>query len=883
MPQSHQKIGQRFRSAMAPHVRRLNLGGPYRGNVDTLVSDELLGWVVRLPAQTGGLSVGLFARDGLLATATASQMRDDVREAGVGDGRSGFAFRVDATVRQAIRDSGGSVEVRVLEGGKQHVLGHWTLPGATGTGGSAAQTADTTAEPQAERARQLLYLDLVTWRDLLAHTTAAGGFTQDTPSQAPALTRHDLLFADPGHWPADAHPGAIAIDGHQPAYLDYSKFRMRKEREFDTDVSAEDREHLLAWYADTYATVRNGLRVPLTATQVAHLNEPLIMGGQRHAYTRLMWWKILSRPGMLADRMADAAPNGDVARTLYWWAWNEARSIHAEDFAVTDRHAALLSSVSVGRKDDRWPFSPFMDYLHAENPLYHFLSPVVAEDRRVMTLILMLHAATRPDVLRYLPRTSIDRALDTRDGPSILARFLAALTMAAKPEPLDRARYGAALHLQGFDLDRMAFRTFTPAGHRLHSAALPAPMGERVDVQVIGPLEKASGLGQATRLSGDILDKTGLSVNRVNFGLDNPAPEGFSTAAVAATYRPARINLIHLNAESVPLAFAYEPDAFSGAYNIGYFYWELNTPATCHYLSLDLLDEIWVSTDYGVDIYEPDFGGPVTNVGMAYESLPDIDRATARAALDRRLHLKGDEFVVIMVFDSYSFAQRKNPFGVVEAFLRAFDGVPQARLVIKTQNRSNVFDPVQDRIWKRIDAAVRHDPRIVVINETLSYHALLELKAASDAYVSLHRSEGWGFGMIEAMNLGVPVICTGYSGNMDFCSQDTAWLVDYVLTPLGPDDYIFVRKGQVWAEPDLDHAAAQMRACWADPEARATRAAAARENVQSNFSVDAIAARYGDRLRDDPGDAGRARRHPVTRWKTAAPGRRHMQRGRKRI
>ena len=127
-------------------------------------------------------------------------------------------------------------------------------------------------------------------------------------------------------------------------------------------------------------------------------------------------------------------------------------------------------------------------------------------------------------------------------------------------------------------------------------------------MQLIGPLAKTSGLGQATRLSAEVLRATGLDVRGVDFDLDNPAPEGFSSDTMIEPYGPARINILHLNAESTPLAYAYQPDVFSGAYNIGYFFWELDRPALCHYLGMELLDEIWVSTEYGVSIYRPDAG-----------------------------------------------------------------------------------------------------------------------------------------------------------------------------------------------------------------------------------------------------------------------------------
>jgi len=176
--------------------------------------------------------------------------------------------------------------------------------------------------------------------------------------------------------------------------------------------------------------------------------------------------------------------------------------------------------------------------------------------------------------------------------------------------------------------------------------------------------------------------------------------------------------------------------------------------------------------------------------------------------------------------------------------------VPQARLVLKTQNRDSVFDTVQVNIWDQVDTIIATDPRIVVMNETLSYRDLLRLKAGSDVYISLHKSEGWGFGMIEAMNLGVPVVCTAYSGSMDFCTPETTWLVDYEEMLLRQEDYIFVRRGSKWAEPSVESAAKQLRAAYDDPAERAARAKAAQDHIRSSFSTEAIAERYGRRLRE---------------------------------
>ena len=458
---------------------------------------------------------------------------------------------------------------------------------------------------------------------------------------------------------------------------------------------------------------------------------------------------------------------------------------------------------------------------------------------------------SRPDFLRYIPPASIEAALTA----GALADFCAAMGTALPG--LDRAGYGHALRMAGFDLETMTFTCLTAEGHRAEFARFAPPAGDPegapVEIQILGPFGKASGLGQATRLSALMLEQAGYSVHRVDFTLDNPSPEDAARTRALADLRPARVNLFHINVEALPLAAAYLPDVFSGSYNIAYPFWELDSPGACHPLGIDLVDELWVAPQFGVDVFQPHTDKPVTAVGMSYEDLPDIPRAPARARLEARIGSGPEDFTFLVTFDSFSFLMRKNALGVIEAFSRAFPkdapDAPPVRLVLKTQNRARVADPAQAALWQAVDAALRADPRLTLIDETLPYADILQLKKGADAYVSLHRSEGWGFGMIEAMNLGLPVLATAYSGNMDYCDQDTCWLVDYTLTEVGPQDYIFVRPGQKWAEPDLDHAAAQMRALYADPDTRAARTAAALDRVRRDFSQEAIAARYGARMR----------------------------------
>lgn len=822
-----------LKSALGPTVRRLGLTGPFRGNIDGYNGQEIYGWAARSSDSSGGLSIGLFVSGGLMATTVASMFRADVRDAGIGDGNCGFMIPVTQGIMDAAAKSDGVVYIRVLDK-TQHELGRVTLPKAGGTWLNPKS-------PMVDQCRKLLYGDLVEFRRLSDELDKGVD-----PGIAPPLEKHDLLLSTEQVIPVDIGPGMTRL----PAYMEYVRHRSRQDRNFDTEGSPEDIEHFIDFYLKAYSVSREGMRVPLSRELIAHLNEPIIMGGQRFTVSRYMLWRILANAPI--RQIANLDDIGSYDTLAFWWAWQEAKMLHVEDCLVPPRLIERLRTVRVERRAEMVPLTLFMEHLHQKYPQYQFLDTSTVEGRTLFVASLLVGAFTRPDVLRFLHPKTVSEFLNSDDGaPSVFSQFLGMVLQTDTAPDISAERYAQLIRLKGYDMRAHVFTSITPKGDRLHAATLPAVQGGRkVDVQLIGPFKKASGLGMATRLSARILSETGLDVRYVDFGMDNPASEVTKNVPPLEDFGPAKVNVIHLNSESLPLIYAYGPDVLSGAYNIGYFYWELNSPALVHYLGMGLLDEIWVSADYGVDIYKPEAGKPVVNVGMCHEETGLIDRAAARARLNERLDLSSDEFVIFVAFDSFSFAQRKNPMAVLAAFSRAFPDVPQARLVIKTQNKDYVTDPVQHRMWHRIEGMIAADPRIRLMNETLSYEELVSMKAASDCYVSLHRSEGWGFGMIEAMNLKVPVVCTGYSGNMEFCSDETCWLVESTEVQLDREDYIFVRRGQKWAEPDIDHAARQLRAVYDDPAARKAKVEAAFANVRQNFSPEAIAKRYGSRLRE---------------------------------
>lgn len=668
------------------------------------------------------------------------------------------------------------------------------------------------------------------------------------------MTASQIIFetADPARDP----------EGLITKFLRYESFRIDREKyEDDMAGGLADRLKVLFWYLSDYIRDRHyDYVVPLSAAQITFLNSPAPIAGASPALTVALQ-NFVMREIPAFHNLTDP----DVlSEAVYWWCIEKTPRSRLDSRLVTEEQVALLRT-EVQWVGEEFAFNRFMTYFFNRHVELHALDMAKARDRAAFFYYLVLHAFANPHILRFLPRDSLRRVLREKNGaPSSLDAAIARFCLTgAQRDDLAAARAlrqlgEGVLRGEGLRLDRdVPVRTLQINTGECFLPP-PQPIGPlEKGVAIIGPIFKTSGLGQAMRLSVDILTRCERETPTVyDFDLDNPAPVGFASETKFAPYKAKReINLIHLNAESIPLVFAYEPEAmFAESYNIGYFFWELNMIPKCHYLALEMLDEIWVSSEYNREIYARFTDKPVINAGMAFEPLPDVE-ATPRAKLD----LDADAFVFLTTFDSFSFIERKNPLGVLEAFRKAFPlGTENARLVLKTQNRFRVYDPYQIKMWKRIDAAVQRDPRITVINETFAYRDLLGLKRACDCYVSLHRSEGWGFGMIEAMQLGLPVIATAFSGNMEFCTPETAYLVGYEMTGVREDEYIFVERGSQWAQPDLDQAAAIMRGLAEDPAGAKAKGKAAEAFIKTNFSFDAIGRRYAARLAEV-----RARGHSV--------------------
>ena len=239
----------------------------------------------------------------------------------------------------------------------------------------------------------------------------------------------------------------------------------------------------------------------------------------------------------------------------------------------------------------------------------------------------------------------------------------------------------------------------------------------------------------------------------------------------------------------------------------GHWLWELERMPGRWMHSFSFCDEIWASSRFVSDIFEVEGRRPVRLLHHAV-----VAPRPAVAVSRQELGLNADTTVFLFMFDFASYAARKNPGAVVQAFCAAFPrGDERACLVIKTQNAD-----LRPDLWMAL-AGMSDDPRVVLRDARLSRDELIGLITTADAFVSLHRSEGFGRGPAEAMLLGVPVILTGYSGTTDFTDPDCACVVGYELIDVQPNDYPGV-EGQRWAEADVVEAARAVRWVHDQPE-----------------------------------------------------------------
>jgi glycosyltransferase involved in cell wall biosynthesis len=383
------------------------------------------------------------------------------------------------------------------------------------------------------------------------------------------------------------------------------------------------------------------------------------------------------------------------------------------------------------------------------------------------------------------------------------------------PRPLRDGYHRYAL-LRDFGIDR---RKGTRLTRRLADDLKPG-------LNLIGYLDSASGIGESTRSLAAAAEAAGIAVARRSADAADRSWRAVS---------PYDVNLYHVNADAA--SFAVEeigPRQHAGRINLAYWYWEVERFPARWMDRFDYFDEIWVASEFSRKVIQAVSPIPVAVVPPPV-ILPEAKRDR------RRWSLTEDQLIVLSILDASSGPARKNVLGAIRAFRRSFNDRDPVSLVIHAPRAEQA---------PGLLAAMRREAgnaSVVIHTQLLRREELATLFGSCDAYLSLHRAEGFGFPIAEAMLCGRPAVATDYSGSTDYLDQSVGFPVRWRPVVLSEDIDVYER-GTVWAEPDEAHAAEILRFVRDHPDEARRRGEAARIRIAERYSAAAAGRRIAARI-----------------------------------
>jgi glycosyltransferase involved in cell wall biosynthesis len=398
----------------------------------------------------------------------------------------------------------------------------------------------------------------------------------------------------------------------------------------------------------------------------------------------------------------------------------------------------------------------------------------------------------------------------------------------------------AFTRLDGPDGQRLVMWAHLPASGMSRRLLGPDDAGSAMipGVRVAGYFHGVMGVGEHARQLAGALRTQGIPVSTVMLHPE-AAPEDAALAETAADGQGdafAYFNLLCANADSLGyVAERLGEEFFEDRYTIGFWAWEVSAFPDRFVPAFRVLDEVWVGSRHVRDAVAKRSPIPV----LAIPQPVSLPRDAADAAPPPGLP---DGFTFLFAFDYLSVFARKNPLATIEAFTRAFAPGSGATLIVKSLNHD--YDPAGRDL---VRAAIAAHPDVHLIEQRLTSAERNGLISAADCYVSLHRAEGFGYTMAEAMWLGKPVVATGYSGNVDYMTGENSYLIDYRLVPIGPGHDPYPADGK-WAEPDTEHAARLLREVFENREEAARRGRRAAADIRKSHGPEPAGRAMAERL-----------------------------------
>lgn len=368
----------------------------------------------------------------------------------------------------------------------------------------------------------------------------------------------------------------------------------------------------------------------------------------------------------------------------------------------------------------------------------------------------------------------------------------------------------------------------------------PKPFNKRKypeGINLIGNIKGDSGLGQSCRLLAYVLEHIGYPLSIIQHSI-SPTLSILDTTYdnKLNTGNPNGINVFHINPHELASGY-YQlgKSIWDSHYNIAYWLWELDEFPDEWLNCIHIFDEIWTPSEFISESIRKKTNKPVITVPY-HVMVPTDDK------YDREYFgLHKDEFLFLMMFDCGSMMERKNPQAVVEAFEKAFEAQEKKPGLVIKINGATSYD------MKKLKEYINGKSNIYLINQIFTKVEINSLIKCVDTVISLHRAEGFGLVMAEAMLSGVPCIATNWSANTEFMDSHTACMVNYELVKLDKEIGPY-KRGSRWAEPDIDQAAMYMRKLFLEPEYGRKKAKLAREYIIRHLGLDRAVSIVHDRV-----------------------------------
>jgi hypothetical protein len=442
-----------------------------------------------------------------------------------------------------------------------------------------------------------------------------------------------------------------------------------------------------------------------------------------------------------------------------------------------------------------------------------------------------------PELITDVPR----EALDTCGIAGAFPLPVTAETIVNVFRPAFVARHYLHALLHGKERARTRLQRRLARMTATSNHSVPGATELKPGVALFGFFRTETGVGEVARRCADALTHSREPFTAHLLRAGPGYREGLDFEAIDAPWNAYDRAVICANADAVASLDRLIPEAaLTGRRRTGYWNWELPVFPAAWAPAFWRIDDIWTPSTFSGQAIGVATAKPVHVVPIAVQDTV-VDKLFAR----KKLGLDMSEFLVLTIFDVNSHIARKNPMAAVRAFVDAFATRKESRprMVVKLHGAARRGAEFRELLAFSANAG------ITIIDDVFDRAKIRLLQAAADAFISLHRSEGFGLNIAECMSLAKPVVVTAFSGNMDFTNDTNSYLIPWKMRQVAPDEYP-QGAGQWWAEPDHDAAVSALRSVTDQSARAAQRGARARTAILAHCSVATVSGKMSRLLAD---------------------------------